>query len=469
MMWFQIIVCLFVSAEGSNVLTLNQYLETVKKQSPQARALIAQIDASEVKVKKATLGLSPEFFAEYNRYDDRTPPVFPFSPSRRDGHSWKAGIEKQTTLGLGGKLYFENNSTTLFGINPSFLPVPNYNQGRAVLELKQSLWRNSFGEKTRSDLEADIAASKAALEDQKFQLQKLLLQAENTYWSMVTYDQIVSLQEENAERAKKLSEWMGKQGRLKLIDDVDVLQSKTAYDMRALDLETSRQERNSMARVFNSLRGVDAETVEKLEALPPFKASALADLNRKVTRQDFKSFKSAARAQEMAAKSIRSTLKPEVDLVGTVASNGLDPRFSGMFNEVKGNDFPSWSVGLQVRFPLNVSLTHRLKAASLNDIRAAQDQAAGADLQLQTEWHDTVQKSKDYYDLYMRSKEIESSYGTIVQKERKRLQNGRSTTFTLLNLEQTLVSTQIQRTKAQLALIQIQNVLKTFEVANESI
>lgn len=469
MMWFQVLLLVFASAEGSTVLTLNQYLEAVKKQSPQARALIAQIDASEVKVKRASLGLSPEFFAEYNRYDDRTPAVFPFSPSRRDGDNWKAGIGKQTTLGLSGKLYFENNRNTLFGINPSFLPNPNYNQGRAVLELKQPLWRNSFGEKTRSDLEADIAASKATLEDQKFQLQKLLLQAENTYWSMVTYDQIVSLQEENAERAKKLSEWMGKQGRLKLIDDVDVLQSKTAYDMRALDLETSQQERNAMARYFNSLRGLDAETVEKLDALPPFKESSLADLKLKVTRQDFKSYKSAARAQEMSAKSVRSMLKAEVDLVGSVASNGLDPRFSGMYNEVKNNDYPSWSVGIQVRFPLNISLTQKLKNASLNDIRAAQDQGASADLQLQTEWHDTVQKSKDYFAIYMRAKEIETSYGTIVQKERKRLQNGRSTTFTLLNLEQTLVSTQIQRTKAQLALIQIQNVLKTFEVANESI
>lgn len=459
----------FVLAQGPEVLTLEKYLESVKKQSSEAKALVYQVEAAQVNVKQAELGLSPELFAEYNVFDDRTPPLFPFSPNRTNGNNWKLGIQKQTTFGLSGQLYFENRNAVLGGVDPNFFPLFDYSQGRAVLELKQSLWRNGFGEQTRSNLEADISAMKADLENKKFQLKKLLLEAENTYWSMVTYNQIVALQEENAERAKKLSSWMTKQGRMKLSDDVDVMQSQTAYEMRQLELETSRQDRNAMARVFNTLRGNNSQNVEPLEELPAFKEKILVDIQKKVAREDFAALKTAARAQEMKAKSTKSALKPQVDLVGLVASNGLDQRFSGTYQQIENNQFPAWSVGVQVKFPLNFSLSSQLKTAALNEMRAAQESSLNADFQLQQAWQDTLEKRRDYYNVYTRSKDIETAYNTIVQKERKRLQNGRSTTFTLLNLEQTLVATQIQRTKAQLGLLQIQNVLKTFEVSNESI
>ncbi len=459
----------FISnAEG--VYTLQNYLDTVKTTNKEARALILQIEASEVKVKRAELSLSPQMFAEYNAFDDRTPPIFPFSPSRKEGDILKIGIEKQTTLGLEGKLYFENSRNTLYGLSPTFNVPPNYSQTRAVLELRQSLWNNSFGEKVRSELRADIAEAQSILENQKFQLKQVLLNAENTYWAMVTLNQIMTLQQENVERAQKLSEWMSKQGRMKLSDDVDVLQAKAAFEMRSMELETSRSERNAMARNFNLLRGTENTQVENLQELPPFKKEDYKNfLSKKIQREDYTANKFKADAMENRAISGRSSLKAKVDLVGTVASNGLDPQFAGAYNEVKDYQYPSWTVGLQVRFPLNISLTQKLKRAIRNDIAAAQESSQNVDFLLEKEWQDVVEKQREYYDLFIRSRNIETSYSTIVEKERRRLQNGRSTTFTLLNLEQTLVTSQIQRAKSQLALIQIVNMLKTFEVQNESI
>lgn len=458
----------FSNAEG--VYSLQNYLESVKTTNKDARALVLQIEASEVKVQRAALSLSPQIFAEYNAFDDRTPPVFPFTPTRKEGDIFKIGIEKQTTLGLEGKLYFENSRNTLYGLNPAFNIPPSYSQARAVLELRQSLWNNSFGEKVRADLKADVAEAQSLLESQKFQLKQILLNAENTYWAMVTLNQIMTLQQENVARAKKLSEWMSKQGRMKLSDDVDVLQAKAAYEMRSMELETSRSDRNAMARTFNLLRGTENAEVENLQDLPPFKMDDYKNLlSKKIQREDYKSNKLKAFEMENRALSGRSSLKAKVDLVGTVASNGLDPQFAGAYNELKDYQYPSWTVGLQVRFPLNVSLTQKMKRAVKNDIAAAQESGQNVDFLLEKEWQDVVEKQKEYFDLFVRSRDIEKSYNTIVEKERRRLQNGRSTTFTLLNLEQTLVTSQIQRAKAQLALLQIQNMLKTFEAKNESI
>ncbi|MBY0384513.1 TolC family protein, partial [bacterium] len=412
-----LIIGFFMQAQEKSVLTLQSYLEQVQKQSADGRALVAKAQAAEVKVKQAELMFSPELFAEYSSFDDRKPPLNPgFSPTSTVGHQWKVGVEKQTNFGLGGKLYFENNNVVLNGVNPSFFPISDYNSGRAVLEMKQSLWRNGFGEQTSAEYNATLAKARAEYEAQKFELKKFLLEAENTYWAMVTYNQIVSLQEENVERAKKLSEWMGKQGRLKLSDDVDVLQSKTAYEMRQLELESSRQEKNAMARLFNTMRGMDIQDVELLEKLRPLKQELLSSQKIKAYREDFAAAKNSSVATEMMAKSRRSSLKPELNLVGSVASNGLDPRFAGVYGQIRNVDHPSWSVGVQLKVPLYFSLSEKLKSAALAEMRAAQDSAANADFQLMRAWQDTLQKNKDFYDIYVRAKDIEASYGLIVQK-----------------------------------------------------
>lgn len=469
MKWLIGLTILCVSA-GANALTLEEYLNSVKANNPAARSLIASVEAAEVKVRRADLGVMPEMYGSYTLFDDRTPPVNPgLAPSRRDGYSWKVGVQQQTTLGLGANLYFENNQITVGGVNPLFFPINDYITNRAVLELKQSLWRNGFGEQTRAEMNAAKAAAQADLYNQQFQLKNLLLNAENTYWAMVTYNQIVVLQEENVERAKKLSDRMAKQVRARLFDDVDGLSSQAAYESRQLELQTSNNDRATMARQFNTLRGIDSDQVEKLDSMPKLDPNATPAKNFKMKREDFLALKEQAKAYEAQSKAQRSGYKAQVDLVGSVASNGLNPQFNQAYDQVKGWDHPSWSVGIQVKFPLNFSLNNKLYNAAMKDINAGRASSDNADFQMKRTWEELSNKQRELQDIYDKSVRIEKSLTTLMGKERVRLNNGRTTTFQLLTYEQNLVTAQIQRTRAQLGLIQIKNLLKTFEASNESI
>lgn len=471
MKWLILSTVLLISA-GSNAqtITLKDYLESVKTNNPSARALISGIEAAEVNVRRADLTLSPEAYAQYNVFDDRTPPLNPrFSPQRRDGNSWKFGVQKQTTFGLTGNLYFENNRITLGGVDPTFFPLYDYTSNRGVLELRQDLWRNSFGERVRADVNAAKAAAQSELYNQQFQLKNLLTEAENTYWAMVTYNNIVELQKENVERAKKLNEWMGRKVRDRLFDDVDGLQSETAYEARLLEQQNFTNERSQVARAFNTLRGIDSETVEQLDPLPNLETlENVRPLNTKLSREDFLALKAQAKAAENQAQSSRSALKPEVALVGSVASNGLNAQFNGAYDQVKGWDYPAWSVGIQVKFPLSFGLNKKLYRASSQSIQAAKDNSANADFQMMRTLKEISQKQSEYQEIYNRARRIENSTNTLLKKERVRLNNGRTTTFQLLTFEQNLVAAQIQRTRAQLSLIQIKNLLNTFEASNES-
>jgi hypothetical protein len=63
---------------------------------------------------------------------------------------------------------------------------------------------------------------------------------------------------------------------------------------------------------------------------------------------------------------------------------------------------------------------------------------------------------------YERAVSLEKVQTELVKRERQRLLNGRTTTFQTITFEQNLASSQVQKVKAQLALLQLHNVLKTF-------
>lgn len=453
-------------------MSVDQYLQSVKAGNPQARAYVNAIEAARVKVRRAELGVAPEAYVKYNAFDDQTPPLNPgFAPSSREGYTWRAGVRKQTTFGLNGDLYFDNSKVKLGGVNPAFFPLNDYTSNRAVLELKQSIFRNGFGESVRSDITAQTETARAELYDQEFNLTGMMMDAANTYWALVTYNHIVKLQEENVDRAKKLSDWMGRKAGLNLYDDVDALQTKTAYESRVLELETSKNERAVVIRAFNTLRGVDTDQIETLQELPAHEwmSADTVRIGKTMIRQDFSSLKARAKAIEAQANIGRSSLKPEVDLVGSIASNGLDPKFANAYTEVKDMDQPSWTVGINISFPLSFGLTNKLMKAVKQDIQSAKDMAIAADFNLGRAWKDLMQKRSESLVLYNKSVEIEKLQTMMVKKEQQRLRNGRTTTFQMLTFEQNLALAQIQRTRAQLGLIQINNLMKTFEVSNESI
>ena len=60
-------IFLFMQTVAAEVLTLERYLEQVKAQSPEARALISAVSAAELRLDEAEVSLGPEGYAEYHR------------------------------------------------------------------------------------------------------------------------------------------------------------------------------------------------------------------------------------------------------------------------------------------------------------------------------------------------------------------------------------------------------------------
>ncbi len=457
-----------VSAAGSETkLNVAQYLEQVRTQNRQASSLIQSIQVLENRLEEPGAMLVPEFYAQAGLFDDKKQAANPaFAGVETQGSTWRTGFRKQTEFGLGANLYFNSQRAKVSQASPMFLPVPDFAESALVLELNQPLWRNAFGDGTRANIEMARESISAGLYEAKFQLKNFMLNAQNLYWSVVSYNQIIQLQEDNVARAKKLRDRMTRGSKLRLFDDTDAMQAEAAYQLRDLELQSSIDERAEMIRQFNTLRGSSQDTIEPLDDFP---VEALAkevtiEQKGKISREDFSMLKAQARAAKASAMASRSKIRPQLDLQMSVAGTGRDGTSSKSYSQATSDEFPTWSVGVVFSVPLDFGLTWQLRRAYHASGEVAQAQLDHAEYSEQRTWADLVKQQREAHGRFKRAMEIEKIQTNLVQRERKQLANGRSTTFEALNIEQGLALAQIQRVRSQLVFLQIHNLIKTFEV-----
>lgn len=446
-------------------LTLENYLESVQAHSPEARTLGETIRALVSRAGEANLPLMAEGYASYSRYDDQKPTLQPiFMGTDTQGEQWRVGIRKQTDFGLGANLYWNAQRTVIENANPLYLTVPDYMETSAVLQLTQSLWRNGFGEATKAQVDITRSGNEMDLLQQRFNLKNLLLNARNVYWSIVSSTQIVRLQTENVARALKLRDYMRNRTQLRLFDDTDAMQAQAALDTRELELQRSLDDRLMMVRQFNTLRGEGSDTLPELEPLPISGLMAgLKTGSTHMSREDFNMLRAQAKGNLARAKFASSQIKPQVDLVASVATNGHDGLTAQSYAQAESTRYPTWSVGVNVSVPLDFGLGHELNRGYRATEVAADDLNNQAKFSETRMWEDLLKQKSEAQGRYDRAFSVEKIQTQLVQREKQRLLNGRATTFEAINFEQNLALAQIQRVRAELDLMQIHNVIKTFE------
>lgn len=450
---------------------LSEYLEQVKAHNPEARVAVQGLAAAEAARNEATRPFVPELYAEYHLFDNRQPPTSALYPAITKGNNWKAGVRKQTTFGLNADAYVNEQRTQLDGLNPAvmatplFAPRTDYAQSAFGVNLKQSLWRDGLGEGSRAKRDAELAATRIEVLKQKFALKNILLKAENAYWSLVSYNEIIKLQTENVERARKLRDHMRQRASLRLYDDVDAMQAEANFEQRELDVLTSRNEHQSLVRQFNTLRGTDGEAVENLDDLPKdeFMLKTVRNPSKRMSREDFQILLEQAKAAAGKAKASGSQILPQLDIVGGISSNGLDTGTDASLRQAGQGKNPNWNVGVVFSMPLDFRLIADLKSAYRSQEQAALDLDQQAKFSETRVWDDLIQQNREAQSIYDKALILEKLQTDLVKKERQRMMNGRSTMGQTTTIEQNLASVQIARVKAQLGLLQIHNVIKQFE------
>jgi hypothetical protein len=144
-------------------LSLEDFLKQVEQKNQSMTASKLIIEGADLKASESKLLFRPNVFAQAQTASDKKPTTNVNAQGDRTDYTFfTAGLTQQFNFGLQGKLGYNFSHKKIYNAQPNFLPVSDFHDGVATLELSQSLWRNFWGNESRSQQSIISAQSLAS-------------------------------------------------------------------------------------------------------------------------------------------------------------------------------------------------------------------------------------------------------------------------------------------------------------------
>lgn len=451
----------------SYALTLDEYLGQVRLNNEGVRGAKLGEEAKSLRLDEGGLVFKPSFFlnAEFN--DDKRPTVAPsFQGNRTVRETYSAGLSQNFRTGTKASLSYNIYKTDIRG---SQVALPMFYDTTPKIEISQSLWRNWLGGEVKATETVQNAQNESNRLNDQFNLKQLLIKAENAYWRLVFAEESLKVQKESLARAVKLRDWNSSRMRNNLVDEADYLQAEASLQNRELEQETALIELDTAKREFNSVRqsteditlagNSASDRAFLLNATLPEKSGTREDVLIAIENQKIVTANSSLGFERN---------KPNFEVYGSYALNGRN-RDYGDSVDMMDDGKNAWTIfGLKFTTPLDFG--------SLSDYRKgyAQEKVA-SELNARRK---TYEVDREYdilskrFELFKRrlqlSKRMEEVQLKKLTSEKRRFNQGRTTTFQVLQFEQDYANTQLLTIKNESELVAAYNNLKLFTgVSNE--
>jgi outer membrane protein TolC len=134
----------------------------------------------------------------------------------------------------------------------------------------------------------------------------------------------------------------------------------------------------------------------------------------------------------------RNQLFPRLDAIGSYGYNGSSKEFSGALDQIRNGDNPFWSVGGQFSMPLSLTRErNNLKIAKASLERATLGVKQNEQGILITIEND-IGNAQSNFERVSATREARLYAEAALDAEQKKLQNGKSTSFVVLQLQKDL-------------------------------
>lgn len=372
------------NAPAGTSLRLDEYLRRVweRNETIQMRALDAAISDERHEAEKGIL--EPEFISSFDAVDRRRPNteeqkrnlssgLFGLGPSvyNERNRSYQSAIE--STLSTGTKLRAGYSLQSLY--NNLNDPFPDGEWLTSVgFAVTQPLLRG-FGPKvTLASIRAAAINSEISFQDYRKGLAELISKAEATYWVLYQAQEESAIANESTRLAETILKDNRKRFELGKAPELDVLQAEAGLALRQATAVEARQrlkQAQSQVAIFVSASSEKAEERFLAADVPQAGAKQLRygtlwALAYEYNPELLSLFKQA-QVDDIRLVVAKNQRLPQLDLKGGYSFTGLDHDPASSWDAAGKQDFPTWSIGLELHVPLgggNKS-KHELKAAQL--------------------------------------------------------------------------------------------------------
>jgi len=385
-----------------------------------------------------------------HNFDVTGPELVP--PSTSDQNTFSSGIKGSLPWGL--SYGFSGTASESYG---TFVTNFDNTSGSIQASLTQPLLKNFWIDSTR--LAIRVAKNRLKFSEQGLR-QQIITSAtavENTYYELIFALENVKVQQEALVLAQTQLDQDNQRVQIGTLAILDVQQDEAQVAQNRANLIAAQYtlvaDQNALKNLladtnYLSWHDTDIQPTATLTASP--QSFDLQESWRKgmTERPDLLQARLNVEQQGIQLQYYHNQLFPELDLTGTYGFNGASKEFSGTFSQFNEGDRPFYSYGASLTVPLsNVGARNQYKAtrATLQQVML---QLKQLEQNIMVQIDNAVKQAQSAYQSVQATRQARIYAEAALDAEQKKYAVGKSTTFTVLQLQNTLTSDRGQEIRA---------------------
>jgi len=341
--------------------------------------------------------------------------------------------------------------TTNFGSIATRSPFESSSAEAGVLSVRQPLLKNFWVDSTRYTIyfnKREVQKSEADFSDQ---LMLTITDVETAYFTLVFTEEQVRVQEKALELADRLLAENKKRVEVGALAPLDEKQAESQVASSKADLLQAKANRDTRQRVLKALLSDNYLTdwahvviapTDKLLAIPQ-KYDLQESWRRGLARSPRFKLQQLRWSLDQAKRRLRldrNQVFPQLDLFGNYGFSGSASEYSGALDQVRRQDNPFWAVGAEFSIPL-------AQTAARNNLKISKATLARSELSLKASEQnalirieDDIADAQSLFERVDATREARLYAESALEAEQKKLENGKSTSFIVLELQRDLTA-----------------------------
>ena len=325
-----------------------------------------------------------------------------------------------------------------------------------AISLRQPLLKNFWIDPTRFNIQVARKTLKISETTLALQIMQTITSVEEAYYDLILARERVKVQEKALQLAQKLLAENKKRVEVGALAPLDEKQAESELSRSQADLLTALQTlsaqqnllKNLISDDFSSWHGTTIVPAEQLDAvLQRFNLQESWRLGLE-QRPELQRLRLDLDRRDIRLKFLRNQLFPALDLLGSYGYNGLDGNVGGVFDDISGRRNPTYFYGASVTIPLgNRRARNNLKAGKAEKAQALMEYKKQEQTIL-VEIEDAIERVYNNFQRAGATRDARLYAELALDAEQKKLENGKSTSFQVLQLQRDLTARRSEEIQA---------------------
>ena len=356
-----------------------------------------------------------------------------------------SGLRYDVGSDLANRISGSSSVTDSNGVSHKVDRGVQYNPSIGI-DLAQPVLKNFWIDASRQQISLDRKSLKISELGVRQRIMDVVNRVEQAYYDLIFAIENVRVQEKGLELAERLLSENKRRVEVGTLAPLDERQAESQAAARRADLLSARRDLDAQQNVLKNLisddykswRDVYIQPVEKLVAMPE-QFNLLESWGKGMTqRPDLLQSRIDVERRDVVLRYDRNQLFPQLDLIGSYGRNGLGKHFGDAWETVSEEQYPKYSYGVLFSMPLS-------NRGPKNKYRASKAEKEQALLILKrleqnilVQIDDSMKLAQTDFQRVDATKQARLYAEAALDAEQKKLENGKSTSFVVLQLQRDL-------------------------------